>query len=49
VKSTKKRTTFAPVTSMRYTRDGVQVVALGSADRGTVKPKAAPRRRKLKP
>jgi hypothetical protein len=36
VKSTKKRTTFAPVTSMRYARDGLQVVALGFSDRGTV-------------
>jgi hypothetical protein len=44
-----KSTTFAPVTSMRYTRDGLQVMALGFSDRGTVKEKAPRARRKLQP
>jgi hypothetical protein len=45
-----KRTTFAPVTSMRYTLDGLQVMVLGHTDSSAVKQKKVtpPPRRKSK-
>ena len=49
MKITKKRTTFAPVTSVSLRRDGLHVVTPGRTDNRAVKRKAAPTRRKAKP
>jgi hypothetical protein len=42
MKITKKRTTFAPVTSVSLRRDGLYVVTPGRTDNRNVKRKAAP-------
>ena len=42
MKITKKRTTFAPVTSVSLRRDGLHVVTPGRTDNRAVKRKAAP-------